>query len=104
MGYRTYHNLEVIEGDDSLIHELIVECSEAAFAIDIDGGANTCTRWDSMDEDMRKFSKKHPKAVFEMYGDGDDSDDHWYTYYKNGEAQECPVELVHDNYDETKLK
>jgi len=42
--------------------------------------------------------------VFTLWGDGDDSEDFWYKYYKNGKMQACPAKISYDPYDERKLE
>ena len=54
--------------------------------------SNDTMKWYDHDEDMKELSKQYPDYVFELYGDGEETDDEWYTYYCNGEVQYAPVE------------
>ena len=61
-------------------------------------------KWYDHDEEMLELSREFPNAVFCLYGVGEESEDIWYTYYKNGKSQYCPARIVFDEYDESKLK
>ena len=62
------------------------------------------TTWYDYDEDMLALSKQYPTVLFELYGDGEETEDIWYNYYKNGMKQRCPAKITFDPYDEAKLK
>lgn len=61
-------------------------------------------KWYDHDIEMLELSKQFPEVVFCLYGDGEETEDIWYTYYKNGKSQYCPVKFVFDEYDESKLR
>lgn len=46
-------------------------------------------KWYDHDDDMRRLSKKLPHVVFMLEGDGEDSEDRWRTYYKDGDWEVC---------------
>lgn len=111
MGYRTFYNLFIkdVQGNDipeNTKHEIIDDLREnyndAADAINDEGQGEMDTNWEN-DADMNEFSLKYPNMVFEVSGTGDDAEDRWSTYYKNGKMQHCPVEFVYPPYDENKL-
>lgn len=60
-------------------------------------------KWYDHTEEMLEMSKRFPNAVFCLYGVGEESEDIWYTYYKNGKSQYCPAKIVFDEYDESRL-
>jgi hypothetical protein len=101
--YYTSHDLTVIEGANSLIAELIAENEEAAYAIDSNGDAEESCKWYSHQEDLRAFSKKHPKALFELKGEGEESGDIWAEYYRNGKLQVCKAIIAYPKFDESLL-
>jgi hypothetical protein len=43
---------------------------------------------------MKCFSKKYPKLIFVIDGNGEDFDDIWKHYFRNGEDQYIRAELV----------
>ena len=47
-------------------------------------------KWYSHDEDMTSISKMFPESIFKLSGSGEDCDDLWDCYYKNGEKEFCP--------------
>ena len=103
MGYYTKHELKVVEGDVDLIRQLREESEGAQFSFDDDGETEESTKWYDHDKDMIEFSTKHPEALFELTGDGEESPDFWRTYYKNGKYQTCKGEIVYEKFDPKKL-
>ena len=65
--------------------------------------ADDTTKWYDHDSDMLELSRMFPETVFCLYGEGEETGDLWYTYYKNGKKQYCPAKIVYDEYDESKL-
>ncbi len=53
---------------------------------------------------MIRLSKQYPDYVFQLDGDGEESDDFWRTYYKNGKKQEVDVKRVYGEYNPDELK
>ncbi len=109
MGYRTYHTLHIHPNDsgipdDDMIAELRDTCGEAKYGLNTDGSCASEVKWYERDEVMAKSSKKYPGVVFCLTGDGDENDDMWYAYFKNGKVQYCPAIITYDKYDESKLK
>lgn len=56
-------------------------------------GDNT-VKWYDHDVDMLEISKQFPEYTFQLYGEGEETDDFWFTYYKNGETEYCPAEII----------
>lgn len=52
-------------------------------------------KWYNSDRDMKEISKKFPDYTFQLHGDGDNPDDFWFNYYKNGVSEYCPAELTY---------
>lgn len=61
-------------------------------------------RWYDHDEDMIKVSKQFPDIMFELRGDGEESEDFWKTYYLNGKLQFAPAAITYPDFDESLLK
>ena len=105
MGYYTSYTLSVIEGGDEeqLISEFRKESAGARYAVDEYGDSNDSCKWYESNTDLINFSKKHPNAIFCLEGDGEDSDDNWKLYVKDGHTQECRAKMVFPEFDKGKL-
>ena len=53
---------------------------------------------------MKEYSLNYPDLIFRIHGDGEEIEDFWDCYFKNGKMQSCPGTVIYDDYDETKLK
>lgn len=106
MGYYTYYSLEVLGTDnvDEIIDELREFSVGASYAIDNLGDSQGSEKWYDNEKDMKEFSKKHPEVLFKLKGDGEETDDNWVQYFKNGKTQFCMGEIVYKEFDESKLK
>ena len=69
----------------------------------VDGWYCSEAKWYDHDEDMIALSHRFPDVLFTLYGDGEESDDMWYTYYLNGMSQDAPAQITYDDFDESKL-
>lgn len=54
-------------------------------------------KWYECEEDMVKLSKEFPEMVFEIVAYGEDSDDFWREYFKNGGFKYCRGHRVFDS-------
>lgn len=99
MGYYTRFELEVNVGRDSDVdYEEVVEDVVGYHPFDDE------TKWYSFKEDMKDVSKLHPKALFELSGEGEESGDIWKAYFRDGKMQMCRAKIVVDRFDESLLK
>jgi hypothetical protein len=108
MGYSTNFYLEVKDGELG-ISEILQSLNEDEFddlfwAIDEDGDTRDEAKWYNHEKDMVRLSLKFPDVVFELRGEGEENDDMWYKYFKNGKMQSCYAKITYDEYDESKLK
>ncbi len=121
MGYYTTFSLQVIVNKEDLessteffydtsfedysmnLVEKFVELYQVEHAINHDGSANDSTKWYEHDENLLEFSQQYPKAVFKLTGEGEESQDLWVKYYKNGKMQRCQAIISFEEYDESKL-
>lgn len=107
MGYYTKFDLKVHEGElriDQILEQVEFEFEGLDYAIDLEGYCIDERKWYGHEEDMKRLSKKFPNTVFVLHGEGEENDDVWYKYFKNGKMQDCYVKSTFDEYDEEKLK
>lgn len=91
MGYQTDYTLSIVENksdysSDELIEMLRDECDNASYALNYLGETNDSCKWYSHQADIEAFSTKHPLATFILKGRGEDKDDVWRLYVKNGKS------------------
>lgn len=113
MGYYTDHNLTVyelidgklVEMDDptEIIAKLRDTCENAKYSLNDDGIYKQETKWYDSREDMIKFSKLYPDKVFQLHGVGEESEDMWDEYYKDGKFQDCGAIIKFPSFDINKL-
>lgn len=109
MGYKSYHSLSVFtdQGEEyewEIIDKLRSKYEGAYYALTDKGEAENEYTWSKQDEHMCKFSLQYPDIMFSISGEGQQTNDTWITYYKNGKMQHCPAIVTYDDYDESKLK
>ncbi len=92
MGYYTRHELEVLQGND---HETDYE-QEISENADYGSCFEDEIKWYEHEKDMREYSKKHPKTVFALKGEGEEIGDIWTEYYKNGKMQKDKAKIIVD--------
>ena len=101
MGYNTTFNLKA---PVELIYQFREENEEAEYCLDEEGDSNESGKWYDHEEDMRAFSLKHPGVLFEMTGEGEENEDMWRKYFKDGKMQVCKARITFDDFDEKKMK
>lgn len=107
MGYYTNYNLKVKEGDlkiQEILDQVEGKFQGIDYAVDTDGSSLDSVKWYEHEADMHFLSLEFPSIVFELHGEGEESGDVWYKYFKNGKMQHCPAKISFDEYDESKLK
>jgi len=101
MGYYTTFNLKA---PVELIQQFREECEYAAHCLNEDGSSGESGKWYEHEDDMRAFSLEHPGVLFEMTGEGEENEDMWRKYFKDGKMQRCEARITFDDFDENKLK
>lgn len=102
MGYFTNYNLKTEPYKEGLIQELLDE--DNAYGIDENGDCTNSVKWYTHEADLKEFSKKHSTILFILDGEGEENDDLWILYIKNGKSQRCRAIITYEEFDETKLK
>ena len=97
MGYYTRFELTIKSGGVSTDYEKeIEETTGASFGDEI--------KWYNWKEEMLEYSKKHPKVLFLLDGEGEESCDIWKAYFKNGKMFHTFAKLVFEEFSKDKLK
>ena len=84
MGYYTRYEINFKEGEefiDDKFSDYFKEVTDYYFNMD-----ESC-KWYDWDKDMLKISKKYPRVLFEVKGEGEEPGDIWGAYIKDGEIQ-----------------
>lgn len=108
MGYLTKYDLSLFKSTEAE-HKEAYEYFEAHqedgdAVVDAFMGRMDEAKWYDHEADVRKFSKKFPKVVFQLQGDGEEQGDTWIKYFRNGKMQTCPAVITFAGFDQTKLK
>lgn len=107
MGYYTTFRLSVRNGEVTEEMQTKLKEIKPEYFIDhdmedlLEGGYEA--KWYDWEEDLIKLSKAFPTEVFELSGDGEEREDMWRAYFKNGKVQIERAEIRIGEYDETKL-
>lgn len=110
MGYNTYYDLKVYKGEKT-IQEILSELNAEGkfshldyYAVDDNGNSYEPCHWYDHELDMKGVSKIYPDTVFVLHGEGEESDDIWNKYFKNGKMQSCYAVITFEDFDEGKLE
>ena len=106
MGYYTHFEIIVNNNEiiDKEIHEKLCEISGYN---DWDYWTSSITghfKWYENEHDMYELSMLFPDKVFTVTGNGEESNDIWRNYWKNGKFCDANRRIVYDEYDESKLE
>lgn len=112
MGYYTSFELYIdsANGLDDLAIKNVENAIEEMHIFEPGGCAeyswSAYTKWYDYDEDMQLLSYRFPDVVFELRGDGEESEDVWAHYYKGGRVQTdgLVVTYTYNKFDESKLQ
>jgi hypothetical protein len=105
MGYLTHYNLKVHSAESGEDWET----AEKALRNDNDlrsfffGNADSC-KWYYHEDDMKNFSKIYCKVVFLLEGHGEEYDDIWRKFFKNGRMQRENAQIIFGEFNEEKLQ
>ena len=129
MGYMTDFRLSVEKGDkktqtEEIINYILERQKENAnifylfeqdlryatqhpnffgYCTDLDLRCNHA-KWYEHDENMVELSLKFPDIVFKLHGEGEETEDIWDCYYKNGKKALYEAEIVIPPFCEEDLK
>jgi hypothetical protein len=108
MGYYTWHELEVYDIDMNFLDEE-TEKHMVLISTKVLGDPNNSDlfndhmKWYECEKDMLKHSIEYPDYIFRLYGEGEERDDNWIHYYKNGKIEKYIGEIVFSKFEISKL-
>ena len=102
MGYYTEYTLSA-ENAEGLEEKITTDLEEIS-GYTIDFGWNDSCKWYDHQKHMITLSKMYPEVIFKLEGEGEESEDLWIKYFKNGKMQVCKAEITFEKFDESKLK
>jgi len=110
MGYYTDYEITVTDKETGMLvscDEYIKELEEiSGYGIENEGQIATIyeVKWYRNVQDLKKFSKLHPKWFIEVDGDGEEQGDQWIQYHENGKTQLCNAIITFEPYDASEMK
>ena len=105
MGYYTNFDLTMIpEQNEEREIEIMRHVASKIYDKDTDDITGDMIKWCLSDEmkwydhnyDMLEISKMFPDITFILYGEGEDHDDLWRAYYRNGEMEVVTARIIFD--------
>lgn len=119
MGYYTKYNLDFtqMKGEKKDYFKLEEEIAAALKEINpdyfgdcryygLDSLFEKHMKWYESHSDILDLSEKFPGILFELSGEGEDSDDIWKAFFYEGVCQHCLAQIVYDpvNYEYLGIK
>lgn len=98
MGYYTDFTLKTKENSEDLKKVLreLDDISDYCFEIEeIHGGVfEKNAKWYDFEEELKEVSKKLPDITIQVHGNGEESGDIWWKYFKNGKVASKFIEII----------
>lgn len=102
MGYYTYYNLDIEDATDEEASALnqIFEKNDLPFDY-YNGDRYWCGEgtWYDHHENMLSASIQYPHILFILTGEGEERNDNWRKYYRNGKSAVSWGHIIYDQVD-----
>lgn len=102
MGYYTTYTLEQ-PVDSKIIQHFRRENSHAEYAFDENGDYSQSTKWYEHKTHLEQFSKLYSDTLFVLSGMGEESEDMWKLYVKNGKSKKVKAIITFPEVNESEL-
>ena len=100
MSYYAHFELSIIYGDKNLLEDTTFQALfEQVTTYEVSDVNYDSIGWYNYGADMIKISLAYPTTVFELYGDGEDSDDYWRAVFVNGKCEQVTATLEYPPID-----
>jgi hypothetical protein len=116
MGYYTDFHLDIdfrppLNDIENVPQELCQKVVDAIYResgdyvrFDWDGAAHDSYKWYDCKDVMLLVSKQFPALLLTLWGDGEDSEDKWVSYFLDGKVQEEVASIIYPKFSETELR
>lgn len=102
MGYYTYYEVLEVQGEsaDVMREDFLAGRIETEYGSlneifeDLPGHAMDSMKWYGWKADMVSISELYPDTLIVVSGDGEDSDDTWRAYFRNGQSELIYPEII----------
>lgn len=90
MGYYTYYNLELLNATNEQEAEIANWLAKNVFGDEEPNYTYICDllndsyKWYNHEDDIRTLSRLYPDIGFTLWGEGEDYDDKWVLYARDG--------------------
>lgn len=100
MGYYTYFYIDILKDSDNQTDDFFKDLSEKIeLSEDIIKGYTFEAKWYNYKEDIKELSKKYPKLLIKIDGEGGDRFDNWESYFCNGECHHREMQFSWEHFD-----
>ena len=104
MGYLTCFDFELLEGSEDKFQDFLKELSIESKYSEIKNGYLYDAKWYDWERDLIQVSSEFPEVFITVDGDGEESDDIWRAFIKDGAIQFAAARIVYDEYDPAKMQ
>lgn len=101
MGYYTRHTFDQASLDLENIREKFEEITGYSFYNIVNGES---IKWYDCEENMIELSLLYPNHLFIVNGEGENYDDVWRHYFKDGKGAKYKAEVVFPEFNPNDLK
>lgn len=102
MGYNTDYHLTSVDENTTVDSDEFIKAFYEVTEYQIDD--LYCVKWYDWHDNMCKLSAMFPGIRFTLDGNGEESDDEWRHYFRDGMSQDAKATMIYERFDETKLR
>lgn len=101
MGYYTYYTLEILKDPDNQEEQFYKEFEEKTkYSSDYFKNCDTMhAKWYCWKEDMIELSKKFPKMLFKLDGEGEEPLDIWIAHFCSGQCNHREIQTYWEEFN-----
>lgn len=100
MGYYTWYTLEILKDPEDQEEQFWEELDKlTGFAKDFKRYNGSEAKWCNWKADMIKLSKKFPKMLFSLDGNGEENLDMWDAHFCNGNLNYRKIQTFWEKFD-----